>query len=152
MAIKILSRVLLTLAAITGVTAATSASAGGDYRFRHPPNRLSRQFRDGTCIYKIIYGNYGNTPYATVHLYSQSCFTPKGGHPRAYVQYQPGSGTTISRGALPRIDACGVYTGYQATGPAGRIATNMWVHFPVTGNWKRFGSSGLTPVPATSCP
>jgi hypothetical protein len=148
---KTLMRLLLTIATVTGTAmVATPASAAVSY-FRHPSNQLSRQFRDGSCIYKIIYGNFGSSPYATAHFYSGVCNSGSR-QPEVYVEYQPNSGQTKSGSATGGIDGCGAYIAYSAVGPAGHIATNMWVYFPATDNWKYFGSTGNPTVPATSCP
>ena len=143
-----LTRILFAVAIVGGAAGAMPASAAGVSEFRHPPNQLSRQFRDGSCLYKIIYGNFGSVPYATVHLYGGVCNSGQQ-QPLVVVDAQPDSQRWYSRSPSGGQDACGGYIAFQAAGTPGHIATNMWVYFPATDSWKRFGSTGQTTVPAS---
>ncbi|HYX35949.1 MAG TPA: hypothetical protein VE954_22845 [Oligoflexus sp.] len=143
---KTFARLLPLIAILSGATTATAAEYTS---FRHPANQLSRQFIDGSCLYKIIYGNYGSTPYATVHLYGGKCGTGEK-QPYVVVDYEPNSLNSGSGDPIGGKDVCGSYIAFQATGASGHIATRMWVYFPVTNSWKLFAPDGERPtVPAS---
>jgi hypothetical protein len=149
---KALTRVLFAIAMIGGVAGAMPASAAVS-TFRHPPNQLSRQFRDGSCRYKIIYGNFGNVPFAIVHAYDGGSCLLGTQKPYVTVNYEPFSGQANSghfSAGVRGSDRCGTFTAFQATGPAGHITTSMGVFFPVTGNLKVFSNlrNATTTVPA----
>ncbi len=58
---NILKKRLFTAVMLTGAMAATPALAGDTY-FKQAPGPLSPQFREGSCIYKVIYGNFVDVP------------------------------------------------------------------------------------------
>ncbi len=151
---KALTRMLFAVAIVGGAAGAMPASAAVS-SFRYPVMKLSPQFRDGSCRYKIIYGNYGSVPFAIVHAYDGGACIQGDRKPFVVVAYvnhrqelkhaNSGHFSAGVRGS----DRCGWYTAFQATGEANHIATNMSVAFPVTGNLKLFRpNKGQATVPA----
>jgi hypothetical protein len=151
---KALTRILCAVAMVGVVAGAMPASAAVS-AFRYPRNKLSPQFREGSCLYKIIYGNYGNVPFAIVHVYDGGACMLGDRKPYVTVNYgregrQANSGY-FSAG-VRGSDRCGTFTAFQATGEAGYDVNDMGVAFPVTGNLKLFSPrSGRPTVPARSC-
>lgn len=74
----------------------------------------SPQYLVDGCRYKIVYGNYGNTPYAGVRLYGGCSNVIVG------VRSSDANGvhwTWSSTIAHTGTDACGAYSAVQANGP-----------------------------------
>ncbi len=76
------------------------------------PGVLSPQFKSGTCIYRIFYGNYGSTPFASARFYSGDC------GPVNVLGLAAGNNFTsyydhITNGSGQ--DSCGSYFSQQAT-------------------------------------
>lgn len=67
-----LKRVILYLCMLAASTASVASPAAATvYYFE--PGVLSPQFKSGTCIYRIFYGNYGPVPFAEVRFYAGDC-------------------------------------------------------------------------------
>jgi serine/threonine-protein kinase len=41
--------------------------------FNFPVNQMSPEFQDGTCVYRVMYGNNGSTGYAKARYYAGAC-------------------------------------------------------------------------------
>jgi serine/threonine protein kinase len=99
--------------------------------YRFPAGVLSSQLKDGTCVYRIWFGNVGNMPFAKIRVYAGDC-----GGASITVAAQRGStityyGETTWTGGS---DSCGSYFEGQATGqgtPA--IGVGQTLYFPATG-------------------
>ncbi|MFC9970246.1 hypothetical protein ACFVH6_05015 [Spirillospora sp. NPDC127200] len=142
----------LATAAVAAVTvlplpaALSTAQAAADVYFKYPENRLSPQFKKGTCVYRIRYGNYGDTGYAQVRFYSGNCGD------RSFVMVcgsTPGAAyecRTEHRITTGGSDTCGSYFEKQATLPARSNARTMGVNFPEVNdtNWFQADSGQAT--------
>ena len=38
-----------------------------------PVNQMSPEFQDGTCVYRVMFGNFGSAAYAKAHYYAGAC-------------------------------------------------------------------------------
>jgi hypothetical protein len=128
-----------TIAMLTTVGVAQPASATTDTYFQFPNDVLSRQFRDGNCIYKISYGDYGNMPYAQLRLFAGDCGTDLYPLPIVTLTWSGGERNTPS--VYGGSEPCGSFIGIQVVGGSAAIghpATGMYVYFPRTDSRKRF--------------
>ena len=123
------------------VPLAASPAAAATHHFRWPAGRLSPLFGGATCTYRILWGNYGNVPFAKWRVYGPgSCSY------RIHVRYTD-DGARFRSSEAPGYtgrghDRCGGYQEKQATGPAGNIATSMVIekvgqHLQF---WDKYGS------------
>jgi len=144
-----LLRWAVVVAAFLGSIAMAAPASAATYRY--PPNTLSPQFRDGTCIYRIWYGNYGGTPFAKVRLYGGDC-----GELTVRVAGQRGDLVdwyTAPRGYSGGQDSCGSYFEKQATANgAPAFAVGMQAYFPATGHdYVFWHDSGRQTTPYRYC-
>ena len=113
------------LMAAGGGAAPIAAMPSGAWR--KAAGSLSPQYRVGSCVYRVWYGNLGSTPFAKVRLYSGDCdpvvlsldirSTP-GGPDGGYHGLDSWSSGT---------DSCGSYFEKQTVGPSQWTATGETV-------------------------
>lgn len=147
---NILKKRLFTAVMLTGALAAMPALAEDTY-FKQDRGPLSPLFREGSCLYRVIYGTFFDIPFGAVQLYGGTC---NFGSRLPYVILHVEPNQAIARSGDPSAgnDKCGPYISMTAAGPAGSNVTSMSVYFPATDSFKRFGSNGSPPPPANSCP
>jgi hypothetical protein len=79
-------------------------------------NTFSPFYREDLCLYRIVYGNYGSTPYAAIRGYSTYCIGMT-----VWAKTVDNNGTHWTSSdtvAFYDVDSCGLYYAIQATGPA----------------------------------
>ncbi|WP_207936539.1 hypothetical protein, partial [Actinomadura sp. KC216] len=104
--------------------------------FKWASTELTPQLKQTACLYRVRYGNFGNTAFAQVRTYGSGCGTVT-----VSVYGQSGSFTgTWSSAATAQTgrDGCGAYVERQATSSANHIATGMAVAFGGTGATARY--------------
>lgn len=109
---------------------ATTAPPPPANTLRVPAGSLSPQMINGTCVFRIWFGNFGDTPFAKVRVYSGAC-----GGMGITVISQRGDDTlhTSDTGWGGGTDECGSYYEGQATGRGPAIAVGQRVNFAETG-------------------
>jgi eukaryotic-like serine/threonine-protein kinase len=45
----------------------------GPTTYMVPANTITPEFKDGTCVYRVLFGNFGSAAFAQVHFYSGNC-------------------------------------------------------------------------------
>ncbi|TDD38335.1 serine/threonine protein kinase [Actinomadura sp. KC06] len=129
-------------------TAPKPGKAGGPVAtFKWASAELTPQLKKTACLYRIRYGNFGNTAFAQVRTYGSGC-----GKVTVSVYGQSGSfsGTWNSAASPARSgrDGCGAYVERQATSSANHIATGMAVAFDSIGGTARYLHSTGKPISA----
>ena len=38
-----------------------------------PVNQMTPEYQDGTCVYRVMFGNFGSAAYAKAHYYAGAC-------------------------------------------------------------------------------
>jgi eukaryotic-like serine/threonine-protein kinase len=41
--------------------------------FKVPVNQMTPEYQDGTCVYRVMFGNFGSAAYAKAHYYAGAC-------------------------------------------------------------------------------
>jgi hypothetical protein len=41
--------------------------------FMVPVNQMTPEYQDGTCVYRVMFGNFGSAGYAKAHYYAGAC-------------------------------------------------------------------------------
>jgi len=122
--------------------------------YRLGPNVLSAQLKDGTCVYRVIYGNYGSAAVAYVQFYGGACgattvaVAAQRGNVRSYENTN--AATNLTGGS----DSCGSYLARQALSRTDQpaFAVGVRVRFAETGNTYTFLSDqGGSPPVYRSC-
>jgi hypothetical protein len=136
------------IAMLAAVVSAPPAAATTDSYFYFPRNVLSRQFQDGSCVYKIIFGEYNYTPYAAAHFFAGDCGTDLYPVPVVSVLWAPDRYSSVNS-TFGGSEPCGGFFGAQAVGARNNLATGMVVYFPRTDSRKIFtyyqGKDSTTP-------
>ncbi len=116
------------VAVMTLGSAAAPAPVGANPTDTYLPNNtLSPQYSLGGCLYKVIWGNFGSTPFTQVQFYN---LTSCGGAVVALdwtngTTTQTAFGTTVT---ATGTDGCGSYQVIQAAGGVGFALRGLvWV-------------------------
>ncbi|MFI0369052.1 protein kinase [Actinomadura sp. 1N219] len=122
-------------------------AGGSATTYKWASTELTPQLKKAACLYRIRYGNFGNTAFAQVRTYGSGC-----GKVTVSVYGQSGSfsGTWSSAASSVRNgqDGCGAYVERQATSSANHIATGMAVAFDSVGGTARYLHHAGQPVSA----
>src|SRR5262245_10613651 len=52
---------------------ASNPPASAPPAFKVPVNQMTSEFQDGTCVYRVMFGNFGSAAYAKAHYYAGAC-------------------------------------------------------------------------------
>jgi hypothetical protein len=122
--------------------------------YRLGPNTLSPQLKDGTCVYRVTYGNFGSAAVAYVQFYGGACGTTtvavaaQRGNARSY------ENTNAPNNLTGGSDSCGTYLARQALSRTDQpaYAVGVRVRFAQTGNSYTFVyDQGGSPPPYRTC-
>jgi len=128
-------------------------TAPGVVTFKVAGNNPSPEFKEGSCVYRIWYANYGSTAFGKLRLYSGgNCLS-------ASVQVAAARGTTITYESVgtpfisQNTDSCGSYFEIQATADATpAYAVGMSIRFAATGRTIVFAfDRGAAPTVVKNC-
>jgi eukaryotic-like serine/threonine-protein kinase len=128
-------------------------TASGVVTFKVAGNNPSPEFKEGSCVYRIWYANYGSTAFGKLRIYSGgNCLS-------ASVQVAAARGTTISYESVgtpfisQNTDSCGSYFEIQATADATpAYAVGMSIRFAATGRTIVFAyDRGAAPTVVKNC-
>jgi len=119
------------------------------YDYRLAPLELSPVVIDGSCVFQVVYGNYG-LPFAEFHQFDGDC-----GSPTLQIAAVPPAGDWAWH-STPQDSGtsadCGGYSWRRVVGPEGWTAFGVQVVFPRTGNTHNYGAFGTgTPPAHRSC-
>jgi Protein kinase domain len=134
-----------------GPRASASPPARTTY-YQATADQLTPQLREGSCVFRVWFGEVGSAPVGRLRLYSSEC----SGAAVQVASADPSGTITFERlgGGDVRSsqDACGRYVEVEATGHQPADGVGLLVHFPETGDTLVFlVGHGTPPVPVRSC-
>jgi serine/threonine-protein kinase len=120
--------------------------------YRVTAQELTPPLREGSCVFRIWFGDIGSSPVGQLRLYSGQC----SGAAVQVASADPSGTVTFEQLGAPDVrtsrDACGHYVQVEATGHEPADGVGLLVRFPATGHTLVFlDDHGTPPVPVGSC-